>query len=68
MSEPRTGPVLNTRAAAEYCGIAVQSLSNLNTMGLGPKRYKRGRLNAYYPADLDEWNRHRLHPAREDNS
>jgi predicted DNA-binding transcriptional regulator AlpA len=62
---PMTGPVLTTRSAAEYCGIAEQTLYNLVSQGAGPKRYKRGRLNAFYAGDLDNWNRARLRPADE---
>lgn len=51
----RTGPVLTTRRAAEYCGIAVQTLYNLISEGAGPKTFKQGRLNAFYASDLDAW-------------
>jgi predicted DNA-binding transcriptional regulator AlpA len=51
----RRGPVLNTRRAAEYCGIAVQTLYNELSNGNGPELHKQGRLNAFYPADLDAW-------------
>jgi excisionase family DNA binding protein len=56
------GPVLTSKAAAEYCGMAVQTLYNLISQGAGPKHYKHGTLSAFYPADLDEWNRARLQP------
>ena len=56
----RTGPVLTTKRAAEYCGIAEQTLRNLLHEGHGPARYKQGRKNAFYPADLDEWLSSRL--------
>jgi predicted DNA-binding transcriptional regulator AlpA len=36
---------------------------NLISQGAGPKHYKRGRLNAFYAADLDAWNQQRLRPA-----
>lgn len=58
-----SGPVLTSRAAAEYCGMAVQTLYNLISQGQGPKHYKQGKRNAFYAADLDEWNRQRLVPA-----
>lgn len=58
-----TGPVLTSKAAAEYCGIAEQTLYNLISQGAGPKHYKRGRLNAFYATDLDAWNQARLVPA-----
>ncbi|RKE60432.1 helix-turn-helix domain-containing protein [Microbacterium sp. AG238] len=51
----RTGPVLSTRRAAEYCGIAHQTLRNLLAAGRGPKMFKQGRLNVFYPVDLDAW-------------
>lgn len=51
----RRGPVLTTKRAAEYCGIAVQTLYNLISLGEGPKACKQGRLNAFYPVDLDAW-------------
>jgi excisionase family DNA binding protein len=57
-----TGPVLTSKAAAEYCGMAVQTLYNLISQGAGPKHYKHGTLSAFYAADLDEWNRARLQP------
>lgn len=60
-----TGPVLTSKAAAEYCGIGVQTLYNAISQGVGPTYYKHGRRNAFYAADLDEWNQKRLKPARE---
>ena len=51
----RTGPVLNTRRAAEYCGVAHQTLRNLLAAGHGPRVFKHGRLNVFYPVDLDTW-------------
>jgi predicted DNA-binding transcriptional regulator AlpA len=47
-------------AAAEYCGLAVQTLYNLKHDGLGPKAHKHGRLTVYYPSDLDAWLEDRL--------
>ena len=35
----RRGPVLTTVRAAEYCGIAVQTLYNLLSAGEGPKAF-----------------------------
>jgi len=57
-----TGPVLTTEGAAAYCGLAEQTLRNLIHEGRGPKRYKQGRKNAFYAADLDEWLNSRLTP------
>lgn len=56
----RRGPVLNTRRAAEYCGIATQTLRNNMAEKRGPKAYKQGRLNVFYPEDLDAWMRTRV--------
>ena len=56
--------VLSTKDAAAYCGLAsTQSLYNLISQGEGPAYFKHGRRNAFYEADLDEWNRARLVPA-----
>jgi predicted DNA-binding transcriptional regulator AlpA len=55
-----SGPVLTSKAAAEYCGMAVQTLYNLISRGAGPKHYKQGKRNAFYAADLDAWNQARL--------
>lgn len=56
-----SAPVLTTRQAAAYCGLAsAQSLYNLISQGVGPRYYKQGRRNAFYEADLDEWNKSRL--------
>lgn len=57
-----SGPVLTSKAAADYCGIGVQTLYNLISQGKGPKHYKQGKLNAFYAVDLDEWNQQRLTP------
>lgn len=51
----RRGPVLTTRGAAAYCGIAHQTLRNLLALKQGPKSFKQGRLNVFYSADLDAW-------------
>lgn len=51
----RRGPVLTTRRAAEYCGVAHQTLRNLLAAGAGPRVFKQGRLNVFYPVDLDAW-------------
>lgn len=60
-----TGPVLTSKAAAEYCGLAVQTLYNLISQGQGPKHYKQGKRNAFYATDLDDWNKARLVPAED---
>lgn len=56
----RKGPVLNTRAAATYCGLAHQTFRNLLAAHAGPKVFKQGRLNVFYPVDLDAWMRTRV--------
>lgn len=58
----RRGPVLTTARAAEYVGLKPQTLRRLKSEGCGPVSYKQGRLNAYYPTDLDEWLADRLRP------
>lgn len=60
MSAERSGPVLTTKQAAEYVGLKPQTLRRLKCEGDGPRVFKLGRLNVYYPADLDEWLRGRL--------
>ncbi|MGM1017988.1 MAG: helix-turn-helix transcriptional regulator [Actinomycetota bacterium] len=57
-------PVLTSKQAAIYCGMSVQTLYNLISQGAGPKHYKQGRRNAFYEADLDDWNKSRLVEAR----
>lgn len=56
----RWGPVLTTRRAAEYVGFEPQTLRVMKCEGTGPKSFKQGRLNVYYPADLDAWLDERL--------
>ncbi|WP_025104320.1 helix-turn-helix domain-containing protein [Microbacterium paraoxydans] len=51
----RRGPVLTTREAARYCGLAYQTLRNLLAAGDGPKKFKQGALNVFYSVDLDAW-------------
>lgn len=59
-----SGPILTTKDAAHYCGLAsAQSLYNLISQGEGPKYFKQGRKNAFFQSDLDEWNKSRLTPA-----
>lgn len=56
----RRGPVLTTKQAAEYVGVKPQTLRVMKWDGTGPKSFKQGRLNVYYPADLDAWLQSRL--------
>lgn len=51
----RHGPVLTTKQAAEYVGLKPQTLRVMKCEGTGPKTFQQGRLNVYYPADLDAW-------------
>lgn len=56
----RKGPVLTTKRAAEYCGVATQTLYNCISTGTEvgvdfPRFFKQGRLNVFYPVDLDAW-------------
>lgn len=60
-----SGRVLDTTAAADYCGLAVGTMYNLRSTGEGPKAYKHGRKTVYYPADLDAWLESRIVPAPE---
>lgn len=50
------GRVFNTRAAAEYCGIAVKTLRNKLTAGEFPEPHKQGRLNGWFQDELDAYN------------
>lgn len=56
----RHGPVLNTKQAAEYLATTPGMMRKLKCLGEGPRVYKQGRLNVYYPADLDAWLQSRL--------
>ena len=58
--KPPRGPVLTTRQAATYCGVALQTLRNKLADGDGPKHWKHGRLNAFFAEDLDDWLQPRL--------
>lgn len=51
----RRGPVLTTKQAADYVGLKPQTLRRLKCEGAGPRVFKQGRLNVYYPDDLDAW-------------
>jgi len=57
-----TGPVLRARDAAKYCGISYDRFRHLLCLGEGPHGYKHGRLNVFYPVDLDAWLTSRLVP------
>ena len=48
---------LNSREAAEYCGIrgGAQVLRNLKSQGSGPKVHKRGGRLYYLVSELDAW-------------
>lgn len=55
MNTERRGPVKTTKQAAEYVGLKPQTLRRLKHENAGPVAFKQGRLNVYYPADLDAW-------------
>lgn len=62
------GRVFTTTAAAEYCGVAVQTLYNHLSAGTGPKQSKQGRKNAFWQEDLDAWNSARITPVIKEQS
>jgi hypothetical protein len=45
---------MDTKTAATYVGLSVQTLAIKRCNGTGPKFVKRGRI-FYYREDLDEW-------------
>src|SRR5260370_18660066 len=45
---------MDTKTAAIYVGLSVQTLAIKRSNGTGPKFVKRGRV-FYYREDLDEW-------------
>lgn len=47
--------MLNTNAAAEYCGSSASTFEKLRLTGGGPVYSKIGRRVVYRVADLDEW-------------
>lgn len=47
------GRIFNTKAAAEYCGIAVKTLRNRLSAGEFPEPHKQGRLNGWFQDELD---------------
>ena len=53
-------PLLTSKPAAAYCGMAVQTLYNHISAGTGPKHHKDGRRLKFYESDLDDWNHARL--------
>lgn len=55
-----SAPVLTSKQAAAYCGMALQTFYNHLSAGTGPKQFKQGARNAFYESDLDEWNAARL--------
>jgi len=48
-------PLLRTEDAAPLAGVAVKTLENWRSLGLGPKFIKAGRRVLYDPADLFAW-------------
>lgn len=57
-----TGPVLRAQDAAKYVGLSYSRFRQLLCFGEGPNGFKQGRLNVFYPADLDAWLTSRLVP------
>ena len=57
-----TGPVLRSQDAAKYVGLSYSYFRVLLASGEGPRGYKNGALNVFYPADLDAWLEMRLTP------
>lgn len=55
-----SGNVLRSQDAARYVGLSYSRFRQLLCAGEGPRRYKHGSLNVFYPADLDEWLKGRL--------
>jgi energy-coupling factor transporter ATP-binding protein EcfA2/predicted DNA-binding transcriptional regulator AlpA len=55
--EPTAGgnPMLSTRDAARYVGLAVQTLAELRVTGGGPLYHKLGRKVLYEQSELDRW-------------
>lgn len=47
--------LLNTQDAAQYVGLAVQTLAKMRVSGESPPYHKLGRSVVYDPADLDAW-------------
>jgi excisionase family DNA binding protein len=50
-----TKRLLGTEAAAEYLGLAVQTLAKMRVSGESPPFYKLGRQVLYYRTELDDW-------------
>jgi predicted DNA-binding transcriptional regulator AlpA len=48
-------PKLDTRKAAEHCGIGHSTLVKYRVFGGGPPFFKIGRRVVYDPDDLDHW-------------
>jgi predicted DNA-binding transcriptional regulator AlpA len=48
-------PKLDTRKAAEHCGIGHSTLVKYRVFGGGPPFFKIGRRVVYDPDDLDDW-------------
>ncbi|AXA95417.1 helix-turn-helix domain-containing protein [Microbacterium sp. PM5] len=60
----RRGPVLTTDRAAEYIGVSTSTLYTFVSLDArrpegaprrGPKAFKQGKKNVFYPVDLDAW-------------
>jgi len=53
--------MIDTRAAAEYLGVAVHTLENGRHRGGGPPFYRVGRKVVYDARELDGWLSERRH-------
>lgn len=55
--------LLASRAAADYLGVAAQTLANWRYLGTGPRYFRVGQLVKYDQGDLDRWlDRHASEP------
>ncbi|GAA2124515.1 hypothetical protein GCM10009759_76250 [Kitasatospora saccharophila] len=43
------------RELAEYLGVPVQSIYQMNWRGTGPRSFKVGRHRRYHPRDVHQW-------------
>ena len=62
--------MLNTPAAAAYCGSSASTFTKLRLYGGGPVYIKIGRRVVYDPADLDRWlaSRRRISTSQTDDA
>lgn len=64
-SEPETlspsPPLLSTREAAAYLGIAMKTLDRWASLGVGPRYYKLEKHRRYTQEDIQAWLEARSH-------